>query len=161
MSEWIAYTNQKLYLARQLAELGSRARETSERAACRQGMILLLQQGYVGLLNELAETRRLTSRIEDLDQLSALSGFDSEWVGRLRELAATPGSWLYELLRTTRILAQPGLSGSPVSSVTDASVIAVKGSGVIASSSDEPDWNGVLDQMKTFVAELRELNYQW
>jgi hypothetical protein len=154
VNKWIIYTNQRLYLAQRQWLLGESVSELADKTACHQAMILLMQQAYVGILNELAETRRLKEKVDNLEALAVLSGFDSEWIVRLRSLAATPGEWLFELGRAYDALQLPQ-SGTGLRDDLSAAT------GLIASSVPETDWAFVLTQLKAFAAQLREFNYQY
>jgi hypothetical protein len=157
LSKWISYTNEKLYLARRQWVIGQQVTEVSDRLACHQGMLLLMQQAYIGMLNELGETRKLRDKVQTLKELSEQSGFESEWIVQLRHLAKTPGSWLYELERgLSRMQAPAGDKGQ--TAVSEASV-----PGLIASSTEAPVEDGafILGQMSAFAAQLREYNYQY
>lgn len=157
MSKWIAFTNEKLYLANRQWVIGQTFKEKADQVACHQSMILLLRQAYVGILNELAETRRLRTSVQSLDELSELSGFDSEWIVQLRHLATTPGSWLFELECELAKVQAPASRKEGDASYGENVALT----NVIVTSVPSVDWPFLLGQMSAFAAQLREFNYQY
>lgn len=153
MSEWISYTNEKLFLAARLETLARSTQNRADQSALEQGRTLLLGQALEGLLNELAATRRLRDRVSNLADLVEKAGYSWEWTDRLQALAVEPDSWLMTLQASERTLQKRQVAAVPAGGDLGVELIGRSGNTV--------DWLALINDMKAFAAELRETNAQY
>lgn len=154
MSDWVSYTNEKLFLASRLLAGASSEPSSADCLAREQGAILLLTQAYEGLLNELAHVRRLKDRVESLEQLVALAGYSWEWTDELADLKAQQGSWLW-VLESQRAALQTNHDGSQSGGIVPQTNL------IVSSETEKLDGLGIIQEMKTFLTRLREMNQQY
>lgn len=162
MGDWSRYTNQKLFLAERLWVQQARMEDLPTRKALEEGAIWLIYQAYQGLLNELAETRRLRERVSSLDELRQRSEYDTEWTQRLQALMQQSGSWLQTLLAEVRRLEQPPRNEPSETGTSSLASDAMSGTLIVASSGgSRPEGPEIIREIRAMAAELREFNQQF
>ena len=134
MSQWLGFTNQKLYQARLLLDKSAQEEgPTALNDALEQGGLYLLYDAYVSYLNEVATVAHCPTPVESLDALLTNTPLVTGEMTELRVLFDDSYSWLTAMLRAISDQAQPG-SSSP-------SVMPVKPSGNLIAASSEPTSN--------------------
>lgn len=131
MSQWLGFTNQKLYQARLLLDQSLQAKDPAALAdALEQGGLYLLYDAYVSYLNELAEIAHCATPIDSLETLLAKTPLVTGEMTEIRVLFEDTYAWLPAMLRAVAEQSQPSTAKSPV--------IPVQASGNLIAASSEP-----------------------
>lgn len=134
MSQWLGFTNQKLYQARLLLEQSAQEQGPAALTdALEQGGLYLLYDAYVSYLNEVATVAHCPTPVASLEALLANTPLVTGEMTELRVLAEDSYSWLTVMLRAIADQAQPGS--------TQPSSIPVHPSGNLIAASSEPSSN--------------------
>lgn len=134
MSQWLGFTNQKLYQARLLLDQSIPSEsQAALNDALEQGGLYLLYDAYVSYLNEVATVAQCPTPIDSLDTLLANTPLVTGEMTELRVLTEDSYSWLTAMLRAISDQAQPS-SGKSL-------VMPVQPSGNLIAASSEPASN--------------------
>lgn len=117
MSEWLGFTNQKLYQARLLLdasrrESGADVSGPAMKSGLETGGLYLLHDAYVSYLNELAVLATYRGEVHSLKSLLDKTPLVTGEMTELRILEEEPTSWLSAFLRETEAHGRPGNGAS-------------------------------------------------
>jgi len=121
MGQWLAFTNQKLYQCRLLAEQASVAEPAELAQALEDAALYQLWMAYRSYLNELGEMVSLSMRADSLAHLMQEVRLVTGEMKELAQLEADGFSWLGQFLAAVEHLGWPG----PVARPADHNLIAV------------------------------------
>ncbi len=156
---WVPYTNEKLFLAKlqlDLMESPELADKAPQRESTRQASVLLMQQAWVGLLNEIGESFSLKNvRLQSLADLEQALGGSTSEVAPLLALYEDPQSWVRLLLRDYEATTRPKPKGAPVQAGNEP--------GLILSHSDHNETRSrlLLQDLKEYVTAFRDRTHEW
>ena len=108
MSQWLGFTNQKLYQARLLLDQRGRANAPAAlNQALEQSALYQLYDAYVSYLNELADIAGHRQPVDSLESLLAATPLVIGEMTEIRVLRQDSFSWLTAFLSAVAAQAQP------------------------------------------------------
>ncbi|MEC9255420.1 MAG: DUF6586 family protein [Pseudomonadota bacterium] len=114
MSQWLSFTNQKLYQARLLLE---QSRRETGNPALAEGLetsgLYLMQDAFISYLNELATLATYRGEVSSFSDLLNKTPLVTGEMTEIRILAEDPYSWLSAFLREAETRWRPGPAGNP------------------------------------------------
>ncbi|MBM97468.1 MAG: hypothetical protein CMI09_16645 [Oceanospirillaceae bacterium] len=112
MSQWLPFTNHKLYQCRLLAEQMVEANQPELAEALEEAAVLQLWAAYRSYLNELGEMVSLPIQVATLEELKQQARLVTGEMRELEQLEDNEFSWLGQLLHAAGKLGWPGARAS-------------------------------------------------
>ena len=112
MSQWLPFTNHKLYQCRLLAEQMVEASQPELAEALEEAAVLQLWAAYRSYLNELGEMVSLPIQVATLEELKQQARLVTGEMRELEQLEDNEFSWLGQLLHAAGKLGWPGVRAS-------------------------------------------------
>ncbi len=134
MSQWVSFTNHKLYQSRLVMEQMALADHPVLIESLEEAALLHLSIAYRSYLNELGSMVQLTGLVKDLPDLLQRAHLVTGEMRELEQLNADSFSWLGQFSVAVRQLEQP-VPGKGRNAAT-ASPLAAAASGLIIASSE-------------------------
>ena len=107
MSQWLPFTNHKLYQCRLLTEQIASTSQRELAEALEEAALLQLSAAYRSYLNELGEMVSLSVQISTLDELKQQARLVTGEMRELVQLEESEFSWLAQFLDAARQLGWP------------------------------------------------------
>lgn len=164
MSEWIGYTNQRIYQAYLVCQ---EAGGLHENATLQQAMLESCAHmtfiAYRSYLNELAEKYKCRMRIANLTELMTAVPLKTSEISELANLESQPDSWLSTLLFISRATGWPNSTQNTVESHQDSlphNIIATDGSSFEKEELSAKQLKGVLRHLENLIEHQRSFNVE-
>ena len=110
MSQWIGFTNQKLYQCRLLLAQREQASDASLAKALEESALYQLHDAWRSYLQELADMVSLRDTVTSLPDLLQRAPLVTGEMNELRQLTGNSFSWLAQMLSAVSALQQPGVN---------------------------------------------------
>lgn len=107
MSQWIGFTNQKLYQCRLLLAQRDKTEDASLARAAEEGAIHLLNDAWLSYLQELGDMVAFRQPVNSLTELMAQCRMTTGEMRELTQLADNSYSWLAQFLLAVPALNRP------------------------------------------------------